>query len=396
MPWRETSVMDERLRFVARLLEGEGMSEVCRDFGISRKTGYKIFNRYRDEGLEALTDRSRRPVRYANQLPEPVEAMIVRLKKEKPHWGARKIRELLIKRLAGDVRIPAKSTVHAVLDRYGLVSHARKRNRANKAEGTMLSAALAPNDLWCADFKGEFKLGDGRYCYPLTVTDQASRFLLCCEAFESTRQPGVLEAFRRLFAERGLPLAIRSDNGLPFASPNGLYNLSKLSVYWLRLGIALERIKPGHPQQNGCHERMHLTLKKEATRPPGRNILQQQARFDAFVSEFNTERPHEALAMKVPAEVYAASPRPYDGLPEIEYPFHDRDAIVTDCGRICMHRKKINISTVMAGQRLGLKEVDDGIWLVSFMRYDLGYIDLEQRTLQTIDNPFGTRLLPMS
>jgi len=216
--------MDERLRFVARLLEGEGMSEVCRDFGISRKTGYKIFNRYRDEGLEALTDRSRRPVRYANQLPEPVEAMIVRLKKEKPHWGARKIRELLIKRLAGDVRIPAKSTVHAVLDRYGLVSHARKRNRANKAEGTMLSAALAPNDLWCADFKGEFKLGDGRYCYPLTVTDQASRFLLCCEAFESTRQPGVLEAFRRLFAERGLPLAIRSDNGLPFASPNGLYN----------------------------------------------------------------------------------------------------------------------------------------------------------------------------
>ncbi|NNH68261.1 IS481 family transposase [Rhizobium laguerreae] len=396
MPWREISVMEERLRFVARLLEGEGMSDVCREFGISRKTGYKIFNRYKDEGLDALTDRSRRPVRYANQLPEPVTAMIVRLKKEKPYWGARKIRELLVKRLAGDVRIPATSTVHAVLDRHGLVSQARKRNRANKAVGTVLGEALVPNDLWCADFKGEFKLGNGRYCYPLTVTDQASRYLLCCEAFESTREQGVFEAFRRLFAERGLPTAIRSDNGLPFASPNGLYNLSKLSVWWLRLGIGIERIKPGHPQQNGRHERMHLTLKKEATRPPGRTILQQQARFDDFIREFNEERPHEALNMRHPAEIYRPSERLYTGLPEIEYPFHDRDVLVTHCGRICMHRKKINISTVMAGQKLGIKEVDNGIWLVSFMHYDLGYIDLEQRTLQTIDNPFGTRLSPMS
>ncbi|MBY3157761.1 IS481 family transposase [Rhizobium laguerreae] len=396
MPWRETSVMEERLRFVARLLEGEGMSDVCREFGISRKTGYKIFNRYKDEGLDALTDRSRRPVRYANQLPEPVTVMIVRLKKEKPYWGARKIRELLVKRLAGDVRIPATSTVHAVLDRHGLVSQARKRNRANKAVGTVLGEALAPNDLWCADFKGEFKLGNGRYCYPLTVTDQVSRYLLCCEAFESTREQGVVEAFRRLFAERGLPTAIRSDNGLPFASPNGLYNLSKLSVWWLRLGIGIERIKPGHPQQNGRHERMHLTLKKEATRPPGRTILQQQARFDDFIREFNEERPHEALNMRHPAEIYRPSDRLYTGLPEIEYPFHDRDVLVTNCGRICMHRKKINISTVMAGQKLGIKEVDNGIWLISFMHYDLGYIDLEQRTLQTIDNPFGTRLSPMS
>ncbi|WP_411907121.1 IS481 family transposase [Rhizobium mayense] len=395
MPWKETSVMEERLRFVARLLEGEGMSDVCRAFGISRKTGYKIFNRYKDDGLEALTDRSRRPVRYANQLPEPVEAMIVSCKKSKPHWGARKIRELLVKRLAGDVRVPSKSTVHAVLDRHGLVAHARKRQR-HRAEGTALSLALLPNDLWCADFKGEFKLGNGQYCYPLTVTDQASRYLLCCEAFESTREQGVFDAFRRLFAERGLPAAIRSDNGLPFASPNGLYNLSKLSVWWLRLGITLERIRPGRPQQNGRHERMHLTLKKEATRPSGRNILQQQARFDAFVSEFNDERPHEALDMKVPADLYAASSRLYQGLPEIDYPFHDREALVTNCGRICIYRKKINISTVLAGQKLGLKEVDDGIWLVSFMHYDLGYIDLEQRTLQTIDNPFGTRLSPMS
>ncbi len=212
----------------------------------------------------------------------------------------------------------------------------------------------------------------------------------------STKEAPVLEAFRRLFQDHGLPAAIRSDNGLPFASPNGLYNLSRLSVFWLRLGIAIERIKPGHPQQNGRHERMHLTLKKEATRPACQNSLAQQARFDDFMNEFNTERPHEALAMKTPAEVYTSSSRPYSGLPEIEYPCHDKDVLVTACGRICMHRKKINISTVMAGQRLGIKEVDEGIWLVSFMHYDLGYIDLEQKTLQTIGNPFGTRLSPMS
>jgi transposase InsO family protein len=396
MPWKESSVMEERLRFVARLLDGEGMSDVCREFGISRKTGYKILNRYKDDGLEALTDRSRRPVRYANQLPCQIEQAIVKAKKDKPHWGARKIRELLVRRLAGDVRIPARSTVHAVLDRHGLVSQAKKRNRANKAVGTALSQAARPNDLWCADFKGEFQLGNRQYCYPLTVTDQASRMILMCEALESTRELPVIEAFVRLFRQCGLPEAIRSDNGLPFASPNGLYNLSRLSVFWLRLGIAIERIRPGCPSQNGCHERMHRTLKAETTRPPAMNSLQQQARFDAFMSEFNDERPHEAIQMKAPAELYTPSSRAYDGLPEVEYPFHDRDILVTNCGRICMMRKKINVSTVLAGQKLGITEVDDGIWLVSFMHYDLGYIDLEQRTLQTIDNPFGTRLSPMS
>jgi len=392
MPWQEVSKVEERLRFVARLLDGEGMSAVCREFGISRKTGYKIWNRYRSDGMEALCDRSRRPVRYANQLPEQVERLIIATRKDKPHWGARKIREVLVRKLAGDVRIPAQSTVHAVLDRHGLVSRARKRRRANKAEGTPLSVGLVPNDLWAADFKGEFKLGNRQYCYPLTVTDHASRFLLNCEAFDSTKEKPVIEAFLALFKERGLPSAIRTDNGFPFASPNGLYNLSKLSVWWLRLGIGIERIKPGHPQQNGRHERMHLTLKKEATRPAGMNSLQQQVKFDAFVREFNEERPHEALAMKTPAEVYTPSARPYRGLPDLDYPFHDRDALVTACGRICMHRKKINVSTVLAGQKLGIKEVEDGIWLISFMSYDLGYIDLEQRTLQTIDNPFGTRL----
>ncbi|MGH6611576.1 MAG: IS481 family transposase [Burkholderiaceae bacterium] len=386
--------MDERLRFVARLLDGESMTHVCRQFGISRKTGYKILARYQQQGSEALSDRSRRPVRYANQLPHQIETLIVALKRDKPHWGARKIRELLVRRLDGDVRIPANSTVHAVLHRHGLVKPLRRR-RAH-ATGTVLSAAAAPNDLWCADFKGEFKLGNGRYCYPLTVTDYASRFLLLCEALESTREATAISAFEQLFRERGLPSAIRSDNGVPFASPNALFNLSKLSVWWLRLGIGIERIRPGCPQQNGRHERMHLTLKQEATRPPGMNSLQQQDRFDAFVREFNTERPHEALAMLTPATQYACSTTPYRGLPALSYPLHDRDVLITACGRLCLHRKRINVSHVLAGQRVGIKEIDDGIWLLSFMHYDLGYFDLEQKTLQPLDNPFGARLLPMS
>jgi transposase InsO family protein len=393
MPWKECSVMDERLRFVAKLLEGETMSDACREFGISRKTGYKIFNRYKESGFESLSDRSRRPVRYANQLPPQLESQIVALKREKPHWGARKIRELLVRRLDGDVRIPAKSTIHAVLHRNGLVKGlARSRNRAT---GTSLSPGAAPNDLWCVDYKGEFRLGNGQYCYPLTATDHASRFLLLCESLESTREATAITAFEQLFVERGLPRAIRSDNGVPFASPNSLFNLSKLSVWWLRLGIAIERIKPGHPQQNGRHERMHLTLKRETTRPPEMNSLQQQARFDRFVEEFNNERPHEALAMKTPAEVYSPSPRPYNGLPGLAYPLHDRDVVVTACGRVCLHRKRVNLSQVFAGQRVGIKEVDEGIWIVSFMHYDLGFIDLEQKTLQPVDNPFGIRVSPM-
>lgn len=393
MPWKECSVIDERMKFIVRLLDGQRMSELCREFGISRKTGYKIWNRYQHSGVEAFTDRSRRPYRYANQLPVQVEKSILRLKEEKPYWGAPKILELLMRRYP-DIKPPAKSTVHAVLDRHGLVK--RRRPRRNKAMGTPLSLSKQPNDLWCVDYKGEFMLGDKRYCYPLTITDQTSRFLLACEALETTKEQFAFTVFERVFKEFGLPKAIRTDNGVPFASPNALFNLSKLSVWWLRLGIEIERIKPGHPQQNGRHERMHLTLKQEATRPPGQNFLQQQAKFDEFVDEYNTERSHEALAMKCPNEVYAPSMRPYQGLPDPAYPFHDKTITVTNCGRICLKRKKINFSIVFAGQSVGIKEVGDGIWLVSFMDYDLGYFDLEGMRFEPIDNPFGPKVLPMS
>ena len=393
MPWKDVTVMDERIRFVARLLEGEQMAGLCREFGISRKTGYKIFDRYKECGVEAISDRPRRPYRYGNQLPSQIESMIVTLKRNKPHWGARKIREKLLRQWDASVKVPAKSTIHAVLDRNGLVKRARRKH--GHAEGTLLSQGQEPNELWCTDYKGEFLLGNHTYCYPLTVTDHASRYLLLCEGMESTREMLAITAFERLFRERGMPAAIRSDNGVPFASPNALFNLSRLSVWWLRLGITIERIKPGHPQQNGRHERMHLTLKKEATRPPGENVFQQQAKFDDFIEEYNKDRPHEALGMKYPAEIYKPSSRVYTGLPELVYPLHDLTANVTHCGRICLHRKKINLSTVFAGQSVGLKEVEEGTWLVSFMDYDLGYIDLEERTLQPLDNPFGPRVSPM-
>jgi len=386
--------MDERMRFVIRFQDGETMASLCREFGISRKTGYKILDRYEQSGVEGLCDRTRRPFRYANQLPEQVEAAIVAARREKPSWGARKIRERLLRRLPDAVKVPACSTIHAVLDRHGLVS--RPTRWRTRAQGTPLSEGRKPNDLWCTDYKGEFQLADKRYCYPLTVTDHASRYLLLCEALQSNREDAAFMAFERLFKERGLPQAIRSDNGVPFASPHGLFNLSKLSVWWLRLGISIERIRPGHPQQNGRHERMHLTLKQEATRPAGQNFLQQQVKFDNFIQQFNQERPHEALAMQCPAEVYTASSRAYHGIPEPHYPFHDKTVVVTSCGRLCLYRKKINLSKSLAGQAVGIKEVDSGIWLVSFMQYDLGYIDLEEKTLQPLDNPFGPQVSPMS
>ena len=371
MPWQECSKVDERLKFVARLLEGEKMAVLCREFDISRKTGYKIFSRYKDCGLEGLTDRSRRPFRQGCRLPFQIETLILQLKREHPI-----------------------STVHAVLGRRGLVNRLRRRRRY-KAEGTGLSQPLRPNDLWCADYKGEFMLADRRYCYPLTITDAASRYLLSCEALSSTKAQYAFTVFERVFKDFGLPKAIRTDNGAPFASANSLFGLSKLSVWWLRLGIDIERIKPAHPEQNGRHERMHLTLKKEATHPAAKNLLQQQGKFDRFIHEFNQERPHQGIGMKYPAELYVSSSRSYRGLGELEYPFHDRTITVTCCGRICIGKRKINLSTVFAGQNVGIKEVSGQVWLASFMQYDLGFFDQETGWITSAENPFGAKVLPM-
>ena len=393
MPRRECKRMDERLRFVARLLEGEKMAALCREFGISRPTGYKVFNRYKDLGLEGLLDRTRRPYRHANRLPFQVERTIVTLRQEHPTWGAVKIREKLIRDFPM-VPTPAKSTVHAVLDRHGLIEP--RRRRRHKAEGTPLSSTSSPNGLWCADFKGEFRLGNRRYCYPLTISDYSSRFLLACEGLESTQSTFAFAVFERVFKEYGLPQAIRTDNGVPFASPNALFGLSRLSVWWLRLGINLERIKPGHPQQNGRHERLHLTLKKEATRPPSYNFLQQQLRFDEFIEVYNHQRPHQALGGRYPAELYTPSARIYRAPEPPEYPFHDRIVRVTQCGRICIGKRKINLSIVFAGQFVGIREVADKIWLVSFLDFDLGYFDEAAARVEPGANPFASKVLTMS
>ena len=393
MPWRECSKMNERLRFVARLLEGEKMAELCREFDISRKTGHKIFTRYKDIGLEGLTDRSRRPYRQANRLPFQVETLIVALKREHPSWGAPKIREKL-RRRHPDLKPPAISTVHAVLDRHGLVTHGRERRY--QAQGTTLSSPTSPNDLWCADFKGEFMLADKRYCYPLTITDFASRYLICCDALTSTRAEPAFTVFERAFKDFGLPRAIRTDNGTPFASASAIFGLSKLSVWWLRLGVGIERIQPGQPQQNGRHERMHLTLKKETTKPAANNFLQQQEKFDRFIECYNQERPHQAINMRYPSELYRRSERSYHGLEPLEYPFHDRTVAVTMCGRVCFATRKINLSTVFAGQNVGVKEVDEKVWLISFMHYDLGFFDHESNRFECADSPFAAKVLPVS
>ena len=386
--------MDERLRFIARLLEGEKMAVLCREFDVSRKTGHKIFNRYQACGLEGLTDRSRRPYRQANRLPFQIETLIVQLKKEHPSWGAPKIREK-VRRRHSEITLPAISTVHAVLDRHGLVTRGRRRH-LYKAEGTQLSTPTRPNDLWCADYKGEFMLADKRYCYPLTITDFASRYLICCDALATTKEVYAFTVFERAFKDFGVPLAIRTDNGHPFASVTSFFGLSKLSVWWLRLGIGIERIKPGNPQQNGRHERMHLTLKKEATKPPAQNFLQQQAKFDRFIECYNHQRPHQALNMQYPGELYQPSPRPYNGIGDLEYPFHDRTITVTSCGRLCVGGRKINLSAVFAGQNVGIKEVSEKIWLVTFMHYDLGFFDHEAGRVECAPNPFAAKVLPMS
>jgi putative transposase len=238
-------------------------------------------------------------------------------------------------------------------------------------------------------------LADKRYCYPLTITDFASRYLICCDALATTKEMYAFTVFERTFKDFGLPLAIRTDNGVPFASASAFFGLSRLSVWWLRLGIGIERIQPGNPQQNGRHERMHLTLKEEATKPAAKNFLQQQARFDRFIDCYNRERPHQALGMQYPAELYRPSPRPYQGLCDLEYPFHDRTVTVTSCGRICIGRRKINLSRAFAGQTVGVKEVAEKIWVVSFMHYDLGFYDHESGRVECAPNPFAAKVLPM-
>lgn len=371
MPWSQTSPMDQRTQFIAAYLRDHlSVTELCELYGVSRKTGYKWIDRYLMHGPQGLEERSRRPSTSPRQTPDHVVAAILEARRRHPSWGAKKLLSILCKRHPR-WPWPARSTVCDILSRHGLVPKKRKR-RVIGHPGKPTSSIDAPNDVWSADFKGHFKTGDGHYCYPLTITDGYSRFLLSCQALSSTSVAEAKPVFMRVFNEFGLPRRIRTDNGVPFAT-NTLARLSQLSAWWVRLGILPECIEPGKPQQNGRHERMHRTLKAETTRPPGANLRAQQQKFNHFRDEFNHERPHEALDMRTPAACYEPSPRAMPHKPPpFEYPDRFEVRYVSANGGIRWNRQWVNVSTTCAGEYVGLEEIDDGVWNVYFGPLKLG------------------------
>lgn len=374
MPWTHTHPMLERAAFIAAHESGlYSVAELADRFGVSRKTAYKWLTRYREGGPDGLHDRSHAFRAHPHRTPPEVEALLVACRRAHPTWGPRKLRPYLARRHPA-LALPAPSTIGAVLQRYGLVEPRRRRRKPIHPGRTPL-VTTAPGDVWAADFKGQFKTGDGVYCYPLTVTDAHSRFVLCCHGLPSTGQGGVFPPFERVFREHGLPGAIRTDNGSPFAT-NALCGLSELSVWWIKLGIDHQRIEVGRPEQNGAHERMHRTLKAETARPPERDMARQQARFDRWRAEFNEERPHEALGGATPASVHRPAPRSMpEVLPGPEYPPHFEKRWVSKCGTYKWKRHQLFIIHVLGHEWIGLEEVGDGLWSVHFYDRLLGRLD---------------------
>lgn len=386
MPWSQTTPMDQKTQFIADYLrETFSFTELCARYGVSRETGYRLVERYLEQGPAGLQERSRRPHTSPNETAAHIVEALLELRRRHPRWGAKKLLPVLEKRHPS-WELPARTTVFEILNRHGMVPKKRRR-RAIGHPGRPTSRVLAPNDLWCADFKGEFKTGDGIYCYPLTVTDDHSRFLLGCQGLLSTKVAEAKPVFTRLFKEYGLPKRIRTDNGVPFAT-NTLARLSKLSAWWVRLGVLPELIEPGKPQQNGRHERMHRTLKAETTRPPARSCRAQQRKFNFFRQEFNHERPHEALDMHTPASCYEPSRREMPTkLPPLEYPDRFEVRYVSANGGIRWKKHAwVNVSTVCIGEYVGLEEIDDGVWDVYFGPLRLGRL---HDRLMRIEDAYG-------
>lgn len=381
MPWSTTTPMDQRARFIFDLERCcYTMTELCQHYGVSRKTGYKWAQRYVDGGIEGLSNQSRAPRDCPHRTPQAIRDALISFRRKHPTWGPKKLRRVLSKRHP-EVPWPALSTIGNILSQAGLVVAQRRRRRSQPLRASSAAAPGAPNELWSADFKGQFLTGDRRYCYPLTIVDRYSRLLLRCEGLKSTAGAGVSAGFQSAFREFGLPDAILTDNGTPFAG-SGLRGLSRLAVWWIRLGIRPIRIAPGRPQQNGGHERMHRTLKAETTRPPARNLRAQQDRFDAFVQEYNVERPHESLGQQWPAELYRPADRPYpEQLPEVEYPGHYELRKVRHTGEIKWKGARLFLSETLAGEQVGLEETDDGIWSLYFSTILLARYDERDRKL---------------
>ena len=382
MPWKETHVEQERMRFIAAWVD-EGsdwpMSELCRAFGISRKTGYKWRRRYESAGLEGLKDRSRAPKTHPNRVERPVIEKIVGMRRRYRSLGARQIVERLQLKESG-TRWPAPSTAGDILKRHGLVKKRRSRTKLVLAVAG-LSDPKRPNEQWSADFKGWFCTGDGQRCDPLTITDGYSRFLLSCRAVEQPNEEHTWAVFRSVFREYGLPLAIRTDNGTPFASV-GLGRLTRLSVWWIKLGIALERIDPGCPQQNGRHERMHRTLKLATATPPRASGRAQQRAFERFRDDYNFERPHQGLGGTVPAKLYERSTREYpERVPEMEYPGDFRVRRVRHSGEIKWRGQFFYVNKALAGEPVGMEPLSDRHWRMMYGPVPLALFDEHNRQM---------------
>jgi transposase InsO family protein len=379
--------MSERLRFIARVEEGERISDLAREFGISEKTAYKFIARWKAEGVRGLDDRPHIAERIPNRTSAEIIELALAMRRENPSWGGRMIKARLEQKHRG-LRFPSATAISNWFKKHGLIPPQPQRRRY-PAAATTLTAATAPNHVWATDFKGQFRLGNGSYCYPLTATDLATRYILSCEALEATKAGPAWGVFERLFDEHGLPMIIRTDNGVPFAS-RGLAALTWLSARWLRLGIQHERIEPGHPEQNGQHERMHRTLKQATTRPAGKNLFQQQERFDHFVEDFNQERPHQALGMRPPTDFYRDSDRKYRGLPEIEYPLADDVKLVKAPGLIAFSKhKQCFLTQALIGEKVGIREIDDGKWLIIYATINLGVYDERNDYFQPTDPAAG-------
>ena len=374
MPWRTTDVLTERGRFCVRLEQGERMVDLCREYGISRTTGHKFWKRYQQSGLSALEDHSRRAWTFPHRTPKEIVALVVAARKKHPTWGPKKLKVVLEQRHP-TLKIPAHSTIGDILTNAGMVKPRRGRRKATYTPSDQLTAASAPNEVWCIDFKGQFRLGNGNYCYPLTITDLYSRYVIGVTALEGIHAAQTAAAMDLVFSEYGLPTIIRSDNGTPFASA-GLLGFSSLNVWWARLGIQHQRIQPGKPQQNGQHERMHRTLKAETTKPPCHNILQQQAAFDRWRHTFNRHRPHEALGQKTPASIFKASATPYpDFLDDPQYALCDEVKTIGRGGHLRFNNKSFYISKALATQDIGIVYQSHPVVALYFIDQHIGHIN---------------------
>jgi transposase InsO family protein len=382
MGWKGVTVMDQKMQFILECRDRFfSFSELCSQFGISRKTGYKWLDRYHEDGPPGLTDRSRRPHSFGRATDSEIVDAIVGARLKHPTWGPKKLRAILSSRFPD---LPAISTASDILKRNGLIQ-GNKRKMRRQRPGTPHSLALDPNDTWSVDYKGQFRMRNGIYCYPLTVCDMRTRYLMGIDAHDTVSLAKTKQCFTRLFREYGLPGRIRSDNGVPFAS-NAIARLSSLSVWWIKLGILPEQIEPGKPQQNGRHERMHRTLKKEATIPPERNIRAQQGRFDVFRREYNEIRPHESLGQKTPGSVYVSSPRRMPGkLTHFDYPRHFEVRRVSG-NNSCIRFKNrfIFVSRALGGEYIGLEEIDDRMYNLYFCEMLVGRFNEEKMRVEDI------------